>query len=48
MGIVKVWDARNMKERVTVPCGPSGANFVSFDPSGNVLAVASDDGFCRM
>ncbi|TPX31721.1 hypothetical protein SmJEL517_g04996 [Synchytrium microbalum] len=48
MGIVKVWDARNMSEFVTVPCGPSGANRVCFDPSGYVLAVASDDGFCRI
>ncbi|TPX44436.1 hypothetical protein SeLEV6574_g04504 [Synchytrium endobioticum] len=48
LGIVKVWDARNMIEAVTVPCGPSGANYVAFDPSGSVLAVASDDGFCRI
>jgi len=32
----------------TLNYGPSSANKLSFDPSGTILAVASDDGKCKM
>jgi len=48
-GIVKVWDIRsNSSELVTLNYGPSSANKLSFDLSGTILAVASDDGQCKI
>lgn len=46
-GIVIVWDVRNMKERAKFNVG-YGANGVSFDGNGEILAVASDDGSIHM
>eukprot|EP00796_Vickermania_ingenoplastis_P012545 gene12546-8597_t len=42
-GVVMLWDIRRMEQRLTVACGPYPANHVTFDGSGQYLAVASDD-----
>ncbi|TPX65192.1 hypothetical protein SpCBS45565_g05353 [Spizellomyces sp. 'palustris'] len=47
-GVVKFWDIRNVSEVVSLDAGPHPANRVTFDPSGTVLAVAGNDGICRL
>jgi sperm-associated antigen 16 protein len=42
-GNVIVWDVRMIEQRHAFACGPHPANSVSFDKSGTLLAVASDD-----
>jgi sperm-associated antigen 16 protein len=42
-GIVKFWDIRNVSELSSLEFGPEAANKIAFDPSGNILAVASND-----
>lgn len=42
-GVIMLWDIRRMEQRLTVACGPYPANHVTFDGSGQFLAVASDD-----
>ncbi|CUG88447.1 WD40 repeat-containing protein, putative [Bodo saltans] len=42
-GNVIVWDVRMIEQRHAFACGPHPANSVSFDRSGTLLAVASDD-----
>jgi WD40 repeat protein len=43
-GAVKLWDLRNTTQALHVETGASGANKLAFDPSGNILAVASNSG----
>lgn len=43
-GVVKLWDVRMVTERLTINVGPHPANKATFDPSGEVLAIASEDG----
>ena len=43
-GVVKLWDVRMVTERLTINVGPHPANKAAFDPSGEVLAIASEDG----
>jgi WD40 repeat protein len=43
-----LWDVRVVKEIVSLNMGPHQANMVAFDPSGSVLAVASNDASIRM
>lgn len=48
-GRVIVWDTRMIEKRFDFPqCGPHPANCVSFDRSGTLLAVASDDAQIKM
>ncbi len=47
-GTVIVWDMRTMTERTRLDTGPYPANKMAFDPSGTVLAVASDDGALKL
>ncbi|KAI9099871.1 WD40-repeat-containing domain protein [Phlyctochytrium arcticum] len=47
-GIVKFWDIRNVSELASCDAGRQTANRVSFDPSGNILAVALNHGGCRL
>lgn len=42
-GNVIVWDVRMIEQRHAFACGPHPSNSVSFDKSGTLLAVASDD-----
>ncbi len=43
-GCVFLWDMRNLeKELCKIDAGPHPAQKMSFDPSGRILAVASDD-----
>ncbi len=42
-GAVIVWDVRMIEQKLSYACGPHPANSVSFDKSGTLLAVASDD-----
>lgn len=42
-GIVQLWDIRNIEPKVTINLGPHPANRLSFDPSGQYLAVGSND-----
>lgn len=42
-GSVIVWDVRMLEQRHAFACGPHPANSVSYDKSGTLLAVASDD-----
>ncbi len=43
----QVWDMRMVAELLTLQAGKHPANKCAFDRSGNVLAVASDDGRVR-
>lgn len=47
-GTVKLWDLRKTSELASVNFGPHSANSVAFDPSGTVLAVASNDGSTKL
>ena len=47
-GIVKFWDIRNVSELDSLDFGPHPANKLSFDPSGTILAVGSNDGNTKM
>ena len=47
-GVVKLWDVRTVTCMSTVDLGPHPANRVAFDPSGTVLATASNDGAVKM
>jgi WD40 repeat protein len=42
-GVVKLWDVRKVAEYATINVGPQSANRCCFDPSGLVIAVASND-----
>lgn len=42
-GVVKLWDVRKVAEFATINVGPHSANRCAFDPSGLVLAIASND-----
>jgi len=43
-GAVKLWDVRMVAERGQLADGPHPANKCSFDRSGQILAVTSDNG----
>ena len=45
---MKVWDARMVSEVTSYDAGPHPANGVAIDRSGEVVAVACDDGKMRM
>lgn len=47
-GCVKIWDPRMGTERHSVDVGPHPANKLAFDRSGDVIAVASDDGRVKL
>ncbi|TPX56828.1 hypothetical protein PhCBS80983_g04236 [Powellomyces hirtus] len=47
-GVVKLWDMRNVSELGSLDFGPHPANRISFDPNGTTLAVASNNGACRL
>jgi len=47
-GMVKVWDIRMIKEKGQMDSGPYAANSCAFDKSGQVLAVACDDGILKL
>nr|KAJ3421397.1 Sperm-associated antigen 16 protein [Polyrhizophydium stewartii] len=47
-GVVKFWDTRAVSELASLHFGPHPANKICLDPSGTVLAVASNDGLVRM
>ncbi|KAI0233259.1 Sperm-associated antigen 16 protein [Lamellibrachia satsuma] len=47
-GVVKLWDMRTGAPMVSTDCGPHPSNKVAFDPSGTVLAIASNDSTIRM
>jgi WD40 repeat protein len=47
-GFVKVWDLRAMSELRTIDLGPHAANKISFDPKGDVIAVASNSGNIKL
>jgi WD40 repeat protein len=42
-GVVKLWDVRKVAEYATINVGPQSANRCCFDPSGLVIAIASND-----
>ncbi len=42
-GVVKLWDIRKVVEYATINVGPHSANRCSFDRSGLVMAIASND-----
>jgi WD40 repeat protein len=42
-GVVKLWDVRKVAEYATINVGPHSANRCSFDRSGLVMAIASND-----
>jgi len=42
-GFVKMWDTRTISCMATYNCGPHSANCVTIEPSGHVMAIASDD-----
>lgn len=47
-GFVKLWDVRTVGCMATHDLGPYPSNRVAFDPSGTVLAIASNDGSVKM
>ncbi|KAJ3053562.1 Sperm-associated antigen 16 protein [Rhizophlyctis rosea] len=47
-GLLKFWDIRAVSELHSVNLGPYPANKLSLDPSGSVVAVASNDGSVRV
>jgi len=47
-GILKLWDVRTVSPMVSIDCGPHPANHVSIDPSGQIVAVASNDSTVKM
>jgi len=47
-GVVKVWDVRMVNERLHIPCGQAAVNQAIFDPSGKILAIASDVGSIKL
>ena len=47
-GVVKLWDVRTVAPMKTVDLGPHPANRLAFDPTGQVLAVGSNDGTVKM
>lgn len=47
-GVVKFWDIRSITTLETVHFGPDAANKMSLDPSGNTVAVASQNGFVKL
>lgn len=42
--MVKLWDLRNTLEAAHIDTGRHAANKIAFDPSGNILSVASNNG----
>lgn len=42
-GVVKLWDVRKVAEYATINVGPQSANCCCFDPSGFIIAIASND-----
>ena len=47
-GVLKYWDIRAVSELHSVNLGPYPANKLTLDPSGSVVAVASNDGSVRI
>jgi sperm-associated antigen 16 protein len=47
-GVVKTWDLRMLAEIQSFNTGPHSANKLAYDPCGNVLAVASNDGSVKV
>lgn len=47
-GIVKVWDVRMVKEMSEFDCGMASANCASFDASGEMLVIGSEDGSIKL
>ena len=45
---MKLWDVRTVGCMSTHDLGPHPSNRVAFDPSGTVLAIASNDGSVKM
>ena len=45
---MKFWDLRIVQEIETIDTGAYAANKLTFDPSGLVLAVASNDYSCKL
>ncbi|XP_070588307.1 sperm-associated antigen 16 protein isoform X14 [Erythrolamprus reginae] len=43
-GVLKLWDVRKGIPMVSIDAGPHPGNQVAFDPSGHIVAVASNDG----
>ncbi len=43
-----MWDLRKINELASIDFGPQSANKLAFDPSGTTLAVASNDGACKL
>nr|XP_032655926.1 sperm-associated antigen 16 protein isoform X2 [Chelonoidis abingdonii] len=43
-GVMKFWDVRRVTPMVSIDAGPHPGNQVVFDPSGHVVALASNDG----
>jgi len=37
-----------VNERLHIPCGQAAVNQAIFDPSGKILAIASDDGSIKL
>lgn len=42
-GIVRLWDMRTVSDRATINFGPHPGNHVTFDSTGSLLLVSSDD-----
>lgn len=47
-GTVKLWDVRTVAPMVSFDVGPHPANRVAFDPTGAVVAIASNDATVKM
>ncbi|RUS86529.1 hypothetical protein EGW08_005721 [Elysia chlorotica] len=47
-GVVKLWDVRSVAPMASFEVGPHPANKLAFDPSGGVLAIASNDSIIKM
>ncbi|XP_038604731.1 sperm-associated antigen 16 protein [Tachyglossus aculeatus] len=47
-GVMKLWDVRKVIAMVSIDVGPSPGNQVVFDPSGRIVAQASNDGTIHM
>lgn len=45
---VQVWDTRTGSEITSIAAGPSPANRVAVDRTGTIVAIASDDGSCKL
>uniref|UniRef100_H3B6C1 Sperm associated antigen 16 n=2 Tax=Latimeria chalumnae TaxID=7897 RepID=H3B6C1_LATCH len=47
-GVLKLWDVRKVAAMLSVDLGPHPGNQVAFSPSGQVVAVASNDGTVKI